>query len=206
MENKESVKKKRYNRNDEVVKSELPERKNQPKVTLWNYITVGWLTKTMYAGAKRPIEREDLPELQDADKSAILVRLMLPFWDDLSSLRQKPSLFRIFRIHFGLVFLLALLFQALSVACILSMPTFIQQIIFYCNPLYPKAAMKIQSGIALAFILFALQICSSVFRQTSLQMFNSMQINVKTILIGSIYEKCLRLSQVSSKVMLSFNI
>lgn len=74
-----------------------------------------------------------------------------------------------------------------------------EDIIKYLNPLFPRSLLKVDNGIGLAFILFALQAFSSIFRQTSLQFFNSLQINIRTILIGSIYEKSLKLSQHASK-------
>ncbi|KAI8908383.1 P-loop containing nucleoside triphosphate hydrolase protein [Gorgonomyces haynaldii] len=96
--------------------------------------------------------------------------------------------------------------QACSIACQLTIPTFLQQIIYYLtfyvkeSPASPfKPTLIVNNGVGIAFIIFFLQAASSVFRQTSLQLFNSLQINIKTILIGSIYEKSLRLSQKSSR-------
>lgn len=182
-----------------------PTKRKQVKATYLNYITVGWLTSTMFAGAKKTIESDDLMELQDKDKSFHLSHLMDPFWADFNAMQTDksipiPSLFKIFRNQFSIIFIVAVFLQGCSVACLLTMPTFLQQIIFYLNPMYPKSLLKLNSGEGLCFILCGLQAFSSIFRQTSLQMFNSLQINIKTILIGAIYEKSLRLSQTASVV------
>jgi hypothetical protein len=106
--------------------------------------------------------------------------------------------------------------QACSVACQLSLPTFLEDILNYLirekfkkDGIVPEAFWPnviLQNGIGLCFVLFSLQVGSSVFRQTSLQLFNSLQINVKTILITAIYEKALRLSQNSSKVLYNITV
>lgn len=136
---------------------------------------------------------------------------MDPFWNQLKKHQADPAqpaprLFSIVFSNFGWRFLIALLLQACSVACLLATPTFLKEIIIYLQlyanptPNFPgKPTLLIQSGVGIAFVLFGLQLAGSIFRQTALQVLNEIQINVNTIMIGAVYEKALRLSQKSSR-------
>ncbi|KAH9246439.1 hypothetical protein BASA81_016031 [Batrachochytrium salamandrivorans] len=88
--------------------------------------------------------------------------------------------------------------MSISIACSLAVPTFIQQVIYFLIPQYPRALLLIQSGPGLAFVLFALQLSASIFGRTCDQIIHRIQINIRTIIICAIYEKVLRLSGKSS--------
>ena len=94
----------------------------------------------------------------------------------------------------------------LYVACLLVIPTFLKQVILYLTPLYPKSLLMVNSGAALAVILALLQIGTFLFQQTAMQVSVTLQIDWKTILIGAVYEKSLKLSQKSMQTFTSGQI
>ena len=52
----------------------------------------------------------------------------------------------------------------------------------------------------MALCVFALQVGTTIFGRTAEQILRTMEQNVKTVLIGAIYEKSLKLDHESSKV------
>ncbi|KAI8903608.1 P-loop containing nucleoside triphosphate hydrolase protein [Gorgonomyces haynaldii] len=190
---------------------ELPpaRKRKQVKSNVFNYVTVGWLTPVMLQGAKHTLRDDELLNLKDTDTAKHLAMITKPFWTDyynhLEGNPRKPGLHKIFFKNYTGTFLLAFLNRALSVGCQLSFPIFMQQILyyllFYVKPIpdVAKPTLLIDNGYLLVFVLFLLQALSSVFNQTAQQMFNSLQININTILISAIYEKSLRLSQKASR-------
>jgi hypothetical protein len=174
------------------------------RITPLNFLTLEWLTPLIFLGAKRPLQNEDLYELPAENSAETLACTMETFSNDLKDYQngiksKKPSLFSILFKKYGLMFCLAVFLQGLSVACALTVPTFLQQIIYFLTPNYPSSLLLIQSGIALSFILMALQIGVTLFLYTSSQLTNIIQVDIKTILIGAVYEKSLKLSQASSR-------
>ncbi|KAI8895406.1 P-loop containing nucleoside triphosphate hydrolase protein [Globomyces pollinis-pini] len=101
---------------------------------------------------------------------------------------------------------MGIIFQGLSVTCLLVQPTFLKQLLLYLTPMYPRELLIFQSGITISIILTLLQIGSSLFEKISQQLMALIQVDMKTILIGAVYEKSLRLSQSSSKIFTQGNI
>jgi hypothetical protein len=96
--------------------------------------------------------------------------------------------------------------QGLSVACQLTIPTFLEEIIKYLTPGFPRQLLLVNNGVGLSFIIVGLQIFSCIFSQVSIQLGVDLQIDFKTILTGAVYEKALRLSQESSRKFTQGNI
>ena len=177
--------------------------RKQIKQTALNYITMEWLTPLMYKGALKPLQAEDLLEIADKDKAGKLSHILDGFWDSYYSVndskdRAKLNLFIVFAKSFGLLFLVGALFQGISIACALSIPKFIQQVILYLTPYYPRDKLWLSSGVEYAFCIFALQVGTTIFGRTAEQIIRTLEQNVRTILIGTIYEKSLRMSLKSS--------
>jgi ABC-type multidrug transport system fused ATPase/permease subunit len=154
------------------------------QVSVWNFLTVEWITNILFGGAKNRIST--LPQLPNQLRAENVV---LPRTNQIFMYIVKKYWFQI---------LMAIALQGASVACILLIPTYLEQIILYLNPDYPKFLLKNSDGVILALILFALQLARTVFIQTSNQFSFYLQIDLKTLLIGAVYEKSLRLSQASS--------
>ncbi|KAK6096277.1 hypothetical protein MT418_004126 [Batrachochytrium dendrobatidis] len=172
----------------------------------YTFITLEWLTPLMFLGAKQPLLFKDLLTLNSHDQAEIVSHHLDEFWveyrawmaDSEKATKKHPSLFwGVFRKYMASI-LTAIFCQSVSIACSLSVPTFVQQVIYFLIPQYPRSMLIIQSGAGLAFTLFALQIGSSIFRATSDQIIRRTEINIRTIIICAIYEKTLKLSGQSS--------
>ncbi|KAJ3309499.1 hypothetical protein HDV04_005991 [Boothiomyces sp. JEL0838] len=181
----------------------MTERK-QVRITPLNFLTMEWITPLMFQGAKKPLQEKDLYNLPDSNQADYLASLLDPFWASFKQRKTDPSakkvtLSSIFIKQYYLRFIFGLLLQAISVACILTIPTFMTQILLYLTPFYPHSELYFDSGITISFIIAALQLGKTLFEKTSMQLFNTLQVDVKTLLIGAVYEKSLRLSQASSR-------
>ncbi|KAI8847503.1 P-loop containing nucleoside triphosphate hydrolase protein [Chytridium lagenaria] len=177
-----------------------------------SWVSLQWLDKFMLLGYKRPLEIEDLPLLNPKDQTAVLSQLIVPYWDKLRlHLKdpkhvKQPHLFSfVFRQFFGIWFFGFLCF-GVAIGSQLTVPTFIQQIIFYLQPTYPKENLLIRSGVGIAFVLLGLQLVYTLFGQTTAQIIRTITVNLKTVLIGAVYEKSLRLSNEAGQKFTQGNI
>ncbi|KAI8896540.1 P-loop containing nucleoside triphosphate hydrolase protein [Globomyces pollinis-pini] len=179
--------------------------KKQVKITPFNFLTIEWITPLLFKGAKAPLTEDDLYELPGKSQATYLSGLLDPFWAQFYQYQKSPktskspSLFATIGVKYAFIFFMALALQSGSVACGLTQPTYLKQIILYLNPLYPKNLLYFESGVTLSIILTALQIGGSIFEKVSQQLTAIIQVDLKTILIGAVYEKSLRLSQASSR-------
>ena len=195
----------------QVMKQETIPRKDV-EIRFWNYISVGWLTPLLWQGARKPLKAEQLYGLPVEHKSNSLDKVLDIYWDRFKAYTSNkdtlkpPSLFKVLLRKYWHLFLLNLLLNSLYVACLLVIPTFLKQVILYLTPLYPRSLLLINSGPALAVILALLQIGTFLFQQTATQVSITLQIDWKTILIGAVYEKSLKLSQKSNQTYTSGQI
>ncbi|KAI8847504.1 P-loop containing nucleoside triphosphate hydrolase protein [Chytridium lagenaria] len=181
-----------------------------PNILSWVFLQ--WLDRTMLLGYKRPLEIEDLPLLNPRDQTAVLSQLIVPYWDKLRlHLKdpknfKQPNLFGFLVRRFIRNWLIGFLCFGAAIGCQLTVPTFIQQIIYYLQPTYPKEKLLIQSGVGIAFVLLGLQLAFTLFGQTTWQINRTITVNLKTVLIGAVYEKSLRLSNEASQKFTQGNI
>ncbi|RKO88016.1 hypothetical protein BDK51DRAFT_49142 [Blyttiomyces helicus] len=146
---------------------------------------------------------------------------MDPFWEGMKvSLKDpavpKPSLFLLIQKRFFSACdhitlnrpfssssshkrFISFILKALSLACSLTVPIFVQQILNWLQP-DPEDQPFIHSGVALAFCLFGLNLGATVFGRTSEQLTRKISINMKTLLVSAMYQKSLRLSPKAAKV------
>ncbi|RKO88481.1 ABC transporter type 1, transmembrane domain-containing protein [Blyttiomyces helicus] len=162
----------------------------------------------MRLGHNRPLEETDLYAMKASDKADFLMQHMDEFWDAMAaSLKDAkkpvPSLASVIRRQFFFTRVISGILQALSLACTLLVPVFVQQILNWIlqYPQNPDAGDTpfLDSGVGLAFALFGLQLCATVFGRTSEQMTRKITVNMKTLLISLVFEKSLRLSAKASK-------
>jgi len=159
------------------------------KVTWYNFLTMEWLSPLMLAGAKSPLTIQDLLQLQHKDTAQYLSSILTS---------SNKSLFKTLFYKFFWLFFAAVTCQGISIACILAVPQFIQQVIYFTTPGIPQSLLWLSNGYYLAFCVFALQVGTTIFGRTAEQILRTMEQNVKTVLIGAIYEKSLKLDQKSS--------
>lgn len=161
----------------------------------WNGLTLSWLSPLMLAGARQPLTPEDLPSLPVSFHASSLAALLKPFWDFPSG----HSLSRVFVNRFWAPFALACLCQGISIACTLTIPSVIRQIILFLSPAPNVPGVReaitrelwVSSGYALAGILLALQVGGTLFGRSAEQLIRTAELHVKTMVIGAVYEKAL---------------
>ncbi|KAJ3262479.1 Multidrug resistance-associated protein 1 [Boothiomyces macroporosus] len=173
------------------------EKVKRVEITPLNFLTIEWITPLMFLGARKPLEQSDLYDLAEANQADHLSRLLDPFWKDVQA-KIKPSLIKTVAKHYGTRAVVGLTLQLLSVGCLLTFPTFVEQILLFLQPGYPHQDLYIHSGIGISFVIALLQLGKTLFEKTCQQIFYSIQVDIKAILIGAVYEKSLRLSRSSS--------
>ncbi|KAJ3322956.1 hypothetical protein HDV06_002615 [Boothiomyces sp. JEL0866] len=167
------------------------------QITLLNFLTIEWITPLMFLGARKQLEQNDLFELPKANQADHLSGVLDSFWNGLRT-NIKPSLIKTVVRIYPFKIIAGVLLQLLSVVCLLTFPTFVEQILLYLQPEYPRSSLYVQSGTFISLIIAFLQLGKTVFEKTCQQIFNAIQVDIKTILIGAVYEKSLRLSRASS--------
>ena len=159
------------------------------KASFLSIPTVAWITPLLLLGAKKPLTQQDLTDLPTGFKSNLVASYLNEFWVGRRLNRNSPnnnekrpplSLLYIVIQKFGWTIFGTIFFQCLSVACTLTIPTFLQQILYFLSTpvvvpgvgvVYdPKSKLFIQSGVALSIILTLLQIGSVFFQNTSQQL------------------------------------
>lgn len=82
-------------------KSETLSRKRINQ-TWYNFLLLDWLTPTMFLGAKKPLESDDLLLLSDQNEASSLSTVLAPFWKEVEAYLQdpvkttnRPSLFKV---------------------------------------------------------------------------------------------------------------
>ncbi|KAH9248706.1 hypothetical protein BASA83_009436 [Batrachochytrium salamandrivorans] len=184
----------------------VPKVQKEMSFSPLGFISLEWLTPMLLLGARQPLQTEDLLNLNPKDKAEYVSHALDKFWTEYRSWASNPnkatlkppSLFNAVFQNYYLSIFLGMVCMSISIACSLAVPTFIQQVIYFLIPQYPRALLLIQSGPGLAFVLFALQLSASIFGRTCDQIIHRIQINIRTIIICAIYEKVLRLSGKSS--------
>ncbi|RKO91047.1 hypothetical protein BDK51DRAFT_26137, partial [Blyttiomyces helicus] len=132
-----------------------------------SFLFASWLDPLMRLGYRRPLKEMDLYAMREKDRAAELLHILDPFWDGVrASLADPsvpmPSLFAVFRRHFFFTWVLSCILKGLSIACTLSVPTFVQQILNWLQK-DPEDPPFMSSGVGLAFCLFALNVGGSLF-------------------------------------------
>ncbi|KAJ3219439.1 Multidrug resistance-associated protein 1 [Dinochytrium kinnereticum] len=181
-----------------------------PNILSWVFLA--WLDRIMLLGYKRPLEIKDLPLLNPRDQTGVLSKLIVPYWEKLRAYlknpeeSKKPNLLKFLISRFIVNWILSGIFLAISTGSQVAVPTFIQQIIYYLQPEFPKSNLIVNNGIAIAFIIFGLQLLFTIFGRTHNQINRTIMVNLRTVLIGAIYEKSLRLSNEAQQTFTQGNI
>ncbi|KAJ3254674.1 Multidrug resistance-associated protein 1 [Boothiomyces macroporosus] len=165
----------------------------------WSYFTVSWLTPLLVHGKKEPLQAKDLYTLGDKDQCEYLGKKMDSYRSELALFLQdpethkKPSLFfHVCKIILS-EFLTNTMFSLCSVILTLLFPQALQQMILYITPLY-TGTYWIDNGIALAFILFGIQLFKSIFASYSLIVQRKVTQKLSSILQAILLEKSLQLT------------
>ncbi|KND00120.1 uncharacterized protein SPPG_04462 [Spizellomyces punctatus DAOM BR117] len=165
-----------------------------------------WLTPLMKLGYRKALQPEDLYNVNKKNQASVVSHVLEPFWHALATYlddktKPSPHPFRFMLKAFFLPWFISVTFAVLSVCSELAIPIFIQQLLLYVQPVESsrREDLWIHSGIGIAFCVLGLQVSTTLCRVVSEQLVRTVMMDVRTVLIGAIYEKSLRLSGQSAQ-------
>ncbi|KAJ3147887.1 Multidrug resistance-associated protein 1 [Geranomyces michiganensis] len=180
-----------------------PTQKRMGTSNVFSFVAVSWLSPLMRQGFKKPLTFEDLPLMAKNDEAAVVTHVLDGYRAATvahlanPATNPKASLARTLARAFWVYFVGGVICELLAAACILLSPLLIEQVLVYVLPAGRQrdaSILWIDSGVGLSFILFALQIGSTVFQKTSEQLLRQLLIKLRSLLIATVYEKSLRMS------------
>ncbi|XP_057553345.1 multidrug resistance-associated protein 1-like isoform X5 [Hippopotamus amphibius kiboko] len=179
--------------------------------SFFSKMTYSWFSRIIILGYKKPLEREDLFELNESDSSYTVCPIFEKQWRKevlrnqewqkvKSSFHKeahtrKASLLRALWNTFKFVFIQVALFKVFADVLSFTSPLIMKQMIIFCEH-RPDFGW---SGYGYALALFAVVFLQTLILQ-QYQRFNMLtSAKIKTAVIGLIYKKALLLSNVSRK-------
>ncbi|XP_059865823.1 multidrug resistance-associated protein 1-like [Delphinus delphis] len=183
----------------------------EKSASFFSKMTYSWFSRIIILGYKKPLEREDLFELNESDSSYIVCPMFEKQWRKevlknqerqkvKSSFHKeahtrKPSLLRALWNTFKFVLIQVALFKVFADVLSFTSPLIMKQMIIFCEH-RPDFGW---SGYGYALALFVVVFLQTLILQ-QYQRFNMLtSAKIKTAVIGLIYKKALLLSNVSRK-------
>ncbi|KAJ3187463.1 Multidrug resistance-associated protein 1 [Gaertneriomyces sp. JEL0708] len=117
--------------------------------------------------------------------------------------KNSPRLSRAIISAFGIAWGRAAILHALSIACILLFPIFIQQAVYFLSARAAQdpgiaadlnSKLYFSSGVGLAFVLAGIQAGKSILAQAAQSIMRELQIDIRTLFISMIYKRSLVLT------------
>ncbi|KAJ3171261.1 hypothetical protein HDU88_008299 [Geranomyces variabilis] len=172
----------------------------------FSFISVSWLTPLMHKGYGKPLQPEDMFLIPPENQAESVAAMLAPFWADVNNHNSDPvkypnppSLFRVVLKRFWKRGLACCLLNIFGVGCELAVPVFIRQLLNSLTPEPLRSEHVFLDSLGLAFCLLALQVAVTIGMRTAEQAVREIVMDVRTVLVGSIYEKSLRLSGAASR-------
>ncbi|KAJ3110961.1 hypothetical protein HK100_002851 [Physocladia obscura] len=189
----------------------------------FNFITLGWLSKMIFIGAKRPLQFSDLPLIPETSKSDFVAKVISPFYDKLDFYLKnsaahdggggnsnnkskakttvaagvkKPSYFLLIWRHVAVSWIFSVLMDMAATFLETTQPTVMAAILNYLT--IGSSQFFITNPTALAISFFLMSFLGLIFQQAVMQMFRKMRYTVRSILMTAIYAKSLKLSNASA--------
>nr|XP_025851487.1 multidrug resistance-associated protein 1-like [Vulpes vulpes] len=183
----------------------------EKNASFFSRMTYSWFSRVIVLGYKKPLEREDLFELNESDSSYIVCpifekqwrkevlrnqerqKIKAPFCKEAHT--RKPSLVYALWNTFKFVLIQVALFKVFADILSFSSPLIMKQMIIFCE----HHADFGWSGYGYALALFVVVFLQTLILQ-QYQRFNMLtSAKIKTAIMGLIYKKALFLSNVSRK-------
>nr|XP_015104902.1 multidrug resistance-associated protein 1-like isoform X1 [Vicugna pacos] len=183
----------------------------EKNASFFSKMTYSWFSRIIILGYKKPLEREDLFELNESDSSYTVCPIFEKQWRKevlryqerqkvKSSFHKethtrKPSLLCALWNTFKFVLIQVALFKVFAVILSFTSPLIMKQMIIFCEH-GPNFGW---SGYGYALVLFIVVVLQTLILQ-QYQRFNMLaSAKIKTAVIGLIYKKALLLSNASRK-------
>ncbi|XP_025138146.2 multidrug resistance-associated protein 1 isoform X3 [Bubalus bubalis] len=183
----------------------------EKSASFFSKMTYSWFSRIIILGYKKPLEREDLFELNEGDSSYIVCPVFEKQWRKevlrtqerqkvKSSFHKeahtrKPSLLRALWNTFKLALIQVALFKVLADVLSFTSPLIMKQMILFCEQ-RPDFGW---SGYGYALALFVVVFLQTLILQQYQRFKMLTSAKIKTAVIGLIYKKALLLSNVSRK-------
>ncbi|KAF4025940.1 hypothetical protein G4228_017948 [Cervus hanglu yarkandensis] len=183
----------------------------EKSASFFSKMTYSWFSRIIILGYKKPLEREDLFELNESDSSYSVCPIFEKQWRKevlrtqerqkvKSSFHKephtrKPSLLRALWNTFKFVLIQVALFKVLADVLSFTSPLIMKQMILFCEQ-RPDFGW---SGYGYALALFVVVFLQTLILQQYQRFKMLTSAKIKTAVIGLIYKKALLLSNVSRK-------
>ncbi|XP_073473151.1 multidrug resistance-associated protein 1-like isoform X1 [Aquarana catesbeiana] len=182
-----------YQRISDSGKNENPEN----KVSFLSRVTYSWYSRIITLGYKKPLEREDLIELNEADSSYVIYPAIEKNWrkeivpqGKKDSRSRKPSLLRALWSTFRFSLIYVALMKVVADLLAFTSPQILKQMITFCE----QQTGDPRTGYMFAVSLLIVTILQTIILQLY-QRYNMLTaVKCKTSLIGMIYKKSLNLA------------
>nr|XP_023403921.1 multidrug resistance-associated protein 1-like isoform X2 [Loxodonta africana] len=195
----------------ERVSGGLEEQKCSPEksASFFSKVTYSWFSRIIILGYNKPVEREDLCELNESDSSYTVCPIFEKQWrkevlrnqerQKASSCKEahirKPSLLSALWNNFKFVLIQVALFKVFADILSFTSPLIMKQMIIFCE----HHSDFDWSGYGYAVALFVVVLLQTLVLQ-QYQRFNMLtSVKIRTAVTGLIYKKALVLSSVSRK-------
>uniref|UniRef100_A0A8C6DPB9 Uncharacterized protein n=1 Tax=Moschus moschiferus TaxID=68415 RepID=A0A8C6DPB9_MOSMO len=183
----------------------------EKSASFFSKMTYSWFSRIIILGYKKPLEREDLFELNESDSSFIVCPIFEKQWRKevlrtqerqkvKSSFHKeahtkKPSLLRALWNTFKFILIQVALFKVLADVLSFTSPLIMKQMILFCEQRQDFG----WSGYGYALALFVVVFLQTLILQQYQRFKMLTSAKIKTAVIGLIYKKALLLSNVSRK-------
>ncbi|KAH6583481.1 hypothetical protein BASA61_007983 [Batrachochytrium salamandrivorans] len=173
---------------------------------LWSYPTLSWVLPLLRAGARSPLQQQDLGSVDTHQLSQTISLEFSSFQtqfrkhtEDPVAHREPCLIFYLFYQYASCLIMMAVL-KFISMTIILVMPyVAIPQVLgFIQNPDDPT--LFIHSGVGISFTFFALLTVLALSNSTYRSLETDMEVQMTALLTSAVYEKALRLSPNSRQV------
>ncbi|KAI9202166.1 P-loop containing nucleoside triphosphate hydrolase protein [Polychytrium aggregatum] len=165
------------------------------------FLFLSWLLPLLRLGASRPLVFEDLYSMKPKSRASSLSQALeaslraAPGAADASQPPSKTAYSRAFMKSFLPRWFLGFAFSATGMLATVAIPLLMRQIVLNLS----GQPTFVQNPYGLAFLMFGCTLAAAVCAATSTQIMTGIAIDVRTSLIGLIYQKALRLSVKASK-------
>ncbi|XP_053313014.1 ATP-binding cassette sub-family C member 2-like [Spea bombifrons] len=184
-----------YERISASGKKENPEE----NASFFSKVTYSWYSRIITLGYKKPLEREDLFELNEADSSYSICPAFEKNWrkehEKKGSGYKRPSLFWALWNTFKYSLIKIALMKVVADILAFASPQLLKQMIAFCE----SWSVESWDGYSLAFALLLVTVLQTLVLQLY-QRFNMLTaVKFKTSIIGLIYKKSLQLANSSRR-------
>ncbi|KAM9320370.1 multidrug resistance-associated protein 1-like [Gastrophryne carolinensis] len=181
-----------YQRLTDSGKNDNPES----RVSFLSRVTFSWYSRIITQGYKKPLEREDLIELNDADSSYSIYPAFEKNWRRESELQgrkvsRKPSLLRALWNTFKYSLIQVALMKVVADVLAFTSPQILKQMITFCET---RSGEAVSTGYMFAASLLIVTLMQTLILQLYQRHNMLTAVKFKTSIIGMIYKKSLNLA------------